>query len=379
MQYRDFGNLDYKVSALGFGAMRLPEDDKGNVRREEAVALIREGIDAGINFVDTAPLYNRGQSEEVVGEALADGYREKVWLSTKNQRVNDDPDDWRRRLEASMKKLRVDYLDVYHMWGISWKEFEEHLSIKDGPLAAARRAQDDGLFRHLFFSFHAPADDLIKIIDTGEFVGCTVQYNLIDRSNAKGIAYAAEKGLAVVIMGPVAGGRLAGPSRVFEGIPVTSSNTPELAIRYVLANPFVDCALSGMSTVSQLRENVAAASRPEPLSADELRTVEENLAEYHKLSELYCTGCNYCLPCSEKIPISRVLSLYNLARVYDFTDSARELYKEIGRTGFFARMNNAAACTSCGECAEKCPQDLDIPAELAKAHDVLGDEDDESR
>jgi hypothetical protein len=368
--------LDYKVSALGFGAMRLPVDEKDDVRREDAITLIRDGIDAGINYVDTAPLYNRGQSEEVVGEALGDGYREKVWLSTKNQRVNDDPDDWRRRLEASMQKLRVDYLDIYHMWGISWKEFEEHISIKNGPLAAARKAQDDGLFRHLFFSFHAPAEDLPKIIDTGEFVGCTVQYNLIDRSNEAGIAYAAEKGLAVVIMGPVAGGRLAGPSRVFEGIPVASTNTPELAIRYVLANPYVDCALSGMTTVLHLRENVAAASRPEPLTADELRTVEDNLSEYRKLSDLYCTGCNYCIPCPEKIPISRVLSLYNLARVYDFTDSARELYKEIGRTGFFARLNNAAACTACGQCIEKCPQDLDIPAELAKAHGLLGNEDD---
>jgi predicted aldo/keto reductase-like oxidoreductase len=376
MQYRDFGNLQYKVSALGFGAMRLPENEKGDVDRDYAVAIIREGIDAGINYVDTAPLYNRGRSEEVVGEALADGYRERVWLSTKNQRVNDDPDDWRRRLEASMKKLRADYLDVYHVWGISWKEFEEHLSTKNGPLAAARKAQNDGLFRHLFFSFHAPPEDLPKIIDTGEFVGCTVQYNLIDRKNEAGIAHAAAKGLAVVIMGPVGGGRLAGPSSVIEGAGFSAASTPELALRFVLANADVSCAISGMSSREQLVENLATASRPGRLLDEaEISRINENFDEYRRLAELYCTSCDYCKPCPEDVAISRVLALYNLARVYGLEEAAKKLYAEIGRVGFYAKMNNAAACTSCGECAEKCPQDLDIPEELAAAHAALADDD----
>ena len=375
MQYRDFGKLGYKVSALGFGAMRLPENENGDVDRDYAVSLIRDSIEAGVNYVDTAPLYNRGQSEEVVGEALTDGYRERVWLSTKNQRVNDDPDDWRRRLEESMTKLRVDYLDVYHMWGISWKEFEEHLTVKNGPLAAARKAQQDGLFRHLFFSFHAPAEDFTKIVDTGEFVGCTVQYNLIDRSNEAGIAHAAAKGLAVVIMGPVGGGRLAGPSSVIENLDVGAASTAELALRFVLANADVDCAISGMSTGGQLVENLATADRAEPLAAAELEAIKSSMEEYRELAELYCTSCNYCMPCPEKIAIPRILSLYNLARVYDLGEAAKKLYAEIGRTGFFARMNNAAACTECGECAEKCPQKLDIPEELAAAHAALADDD----
>jgi predicted aldo/keto reductase-like oxidoreductase len=375
MQYRDFGKLGYKVSALGFGAMRLPEDEEGNVRREEAIALIREGIDAGLNYVDTAPLYNRNQSEGVVGEALRDGYRERVWLSTKNQRVNDDPDDWRRRLDDSLQKLQTDYVDVYHMWGLSWKEFTEHLAIKNGPLAAARKAQEEGLFRHLFFSFHAPPEDFPRIVDTGEFVGCTAQYNLLDRRLEEGLAHAAAQGLAVVIMGPVGGGRLAGPSHVFEGLPVKAASTAEVALRFVLASPHVDCAISGMSSVGQLLENVAAASRPEALTAAECQTIKAGLGEYRQLADLYCTSCDYCMPCPEKIPISRILSLFSLARVYDLEEAARKLYAEIGRTGFFARMNNGSACTSCGECAEKCPQKLDIPEELAAAHAALADDD----
>jgi predicted aldo/keto reductase-like oxidoreductase len=375
MQYRELGKLGYQVSALGYGAMRLPEDEEGNVRRDEAVAVIRAGIDAGINYVDTAPLYNRNQSEAVVGEALQGGYRERVWLSTKNQRANDDADDWRRRLDESLRKLKTEYLDVYHVWGISWKEFTEHLSKKDGPLAAARRAQEDGLFRHLFFSFHAPPEDFFKIVDTGEFVGCTVQYNLIDRKNEAGIAYAAARGLAVVIMGPVGGGRLAGPSSVIEDAAFPAASAPELALRFVLANAGVSCAISGMSSREHLVENLATASRTDRLGAAELARINESFDEYRKLAELYCTGCDYCTPCPEKVAIPRVFALYNLARVYGLEEAAKKLYAEIGRVGFFAKMNNGAACNACGECAEKCPQKLDIPEELAAAHAALGDDD----
>jgi predicted aldo/keto reductase-like oxidoreductase len=261
------------------------------------------------------------------------------------------------------------------VWGIGWKEFTEHLSIKNGPLAAARRAREDGLFRHLFFSFHAPPEDFFKIVDTGEFVGCTVQYNLIDRKNEAGIAYAAARGLAVVIMGPVGGGRLAGPSSIIENLDVPAASTAELALRFVLANAGVSCAISGMSTREQLAENLATAARAEPITAAELEKIKSSMEEYRELAELYCTSCDYCMPCPEKVAIPRILSLYNLARVYDLGDAAKKLYAEIGRTGFFAAMNNASACNSCGECAEKCPQKLDIPEELAAAHAALAHDD----
>jgi predicted aldo/keto reductase-like oxidoreductase len=257
------------------------------------------------------------------------------------------------------------------MWGISWQQFEEHIAIKDGPLSAARKAQKDGLFRHLFFSFHAPPEDLFKIIDTAEFVGCTVQYNLVDRRNEAGLAYAAAKGLAVVIMGPVGGGRLAGPSSVVGNLDVPAASTAELALRFVLANPNVSCAISGMSNLAQLRENVATASREERLGAAEVARINESFEECRKLAELYCTGCDYCAPCPEGVAISRVLLLYSLARVYGLEEAAKKLYYDIGRTGFYAKMKDAAACTACGDCVEKCPQKLDIPAELAEAHAAL--------
>lgn len=369
MQYRDFGSLGFKVSGLGFGAMRLPENERGEVDRDAAVTLIRAAVDAGINYIDTAPLYNRGQSEGVVAEALASGYREKVWLSTKNNNFT-DPGEWRRLLEKQLTTLRVPYVDVYHLWGINWETWSQKI-IPRGILTAARRAHSEGLFRHLFFSFHGPPDDVNKLIDTGEFAGCTVQYNLIDRRLEKSIAYARAKGLGVVVMGPVGGGRLAGPSAILDNLAAPAAHTAELALRFVLANPDVSCALSGMSTPAMLAENVAVASRTEPLSETELAAIRAKLDEYEKLAQLYCTGCDYCLPCPEKIPIGRIFHLYTLLRVYKLEEPARRLYAEIGRTGFYATHANASACTGCGECATKCPQRLDIPKELAAAHAAL--------
>jgi predicted aldo/keto reductase-like oxidoreductase len=213
-------------------------------------------------------------------------------------------------------------------------------------------------------------------VDTGEFTGCTVQYNLLDRRHEEGMRYAAARGLAVAVMGPVGGGRLAGPSAVLRDADVAAANTAELALRFVLANADVACALSGMSTAAQLRANVGTASREAALTASELAALKARMAEFQKLADLYCSGCDYCMPCPENIPISRIFALYNLARVYELDEAARRLYGEIGKTGFYAKMNNAGACNECGQCADKCPQKLDVPTELAAAHRVLARDDD---
>ena len=177
---------------------------------------------------------------------------------------------WRSGWRRSLRKLDMDYVDFYHMWGIGWQQYQERIDAKRGPLAAARRAQDEGLIRHLCFSFHDAPDALIRLIDTGHFESMTVQYNLLDRANEEGIAHARERGLGVVIMGPVGGGRLAAFSpEINRLVPGGARSTPELALRFVLSNPGVSVALSGMSSVQMVEENVATASRLEPLSDDE--------------------------------------------------------------------------------------------------------------
>lgn len=364
MQYRDFGKTGAKVSLLGFGAMRLPEDE------QPAVALMRRAFELGVNYFDTAPGYDAGRSEQYVGKALK-GIRDRVYLSTKNPCEGDPTaDGYRRRLEESLQRLDTDYIDFYHYWGIEWKTFEEMIMAPHGPMEEAERLREQGVIRHISFSFHDQPKYLLRMIDSGKFESTLVQYNLLDRTNEAGIAHARSKGLGVAVMGPVGGGRLAAPSaRLQQMIPGGVKTTAEMALRFVMANPNVCTALSGMSTLPQLEENVAVASRDEPLNADERRRVEEILAETRRLCDLYCTGCKYCMPCPNAVDIPTVFELVNYYRVYGLEDYARSRYARL-----VARGRGADRCVECAECEGKCPQKIAIMAQLRDAHQTLGGE-----
>ncbi len=246
MQYREFGKTGIKISALGFGAMRLPQkqvNGKDVFDVEESIKIIHRAFELGVNYIDTAPYYCDGESEVIVGKALK-GWRDKVYLSTKNPIEDDSGVNYRGRLESSLKKLDVDYIDFYHMWGINWQTYEEKIIAPDGPLQAALKAKEEGLIKHLSFSFHDIPENMIKLIDTGHFETVLCQYNILDRKNEEAIAHAKAKGLGVVIMGPVGGGRLGAPSQVIQNLlPGKSTSSAELALRFVISNPNVTCAL----------------------------------------------------------------------------------------------------------------------------------------
>jgi predicted aldo/keto reductase-like oxidoreductase len=374
MQYRPFGRTGLKISALGFGAMRLPETTVGGKTVfdvDAGVALIRRALDLGVNYVDTAPYYCDGESEAIVGKALK-GRRDEVMLSTKNPIETASGADWRGRLEKSLKKLDVGSIDFYHMWGISWKAYTDSIVVKDGPLEAAVQAKREGLIKHLSFSFHDAAENLPKLIDTGAFETMLVQYNLLDRANEAGIAYAQKRGLGVVIMGPVGGGRLGAPSPAIRSLlPGKVSSSAEIALRFVLSNPAVSCALSGMSNLAQLEENARIAANAAPLSAAELEQVTAAMAENKKLEGLYCTGCNYCMPCPFGVNIPLNFQLMNYHRVYGITDYARGEYSRIGKVDWM-KGKPASDCTECGDCETKCPQKLEIRRQLKDTAAALG-------
>lgn len=375
MIYREFGKTGIKVSTLGFGAMRLPMvemDGKKYIDEDKAIPVIHRALELGVNYVDTAPYYCDGLSEVTVGKALK-GHRDKVYLSTKNPIEDASYDHFLERLEKSLKKLDTDYIDFYHMWGISLKTFEEKINKPDGPLKAALKAKEQGLIKHLSFSFHDKPENMIKIIDTGYFETVLCQYNLLDRANERSIEYAHEKGLGTAIMGPVGGGRLGAPSAVIqEMLKGKTKSTAEMALRFVLANQNVSLALSGMSTIEMVEENAAVASIPGILTLEELKKVEEMLEENKRLSELYCTGCNYCMPCPQGLNIPHIFKLMNYNRVYGLKDYAKEEYsklKDIGnKTG-----KPADACVECGACEAKCPQHLKIINQLKETRAALDD------
>jgi uncharacterized protein len=373
MIYKEFGKTGVKVSALGFGAMRLPmieKEGKKYVDEDKAIQTIHRAFELGVNYIDTAPYYCESLSEAAVGKALK-GWRDKVYVSTKNPIENASGDDFRKRLEKSLKNLDVDSIDFYHMWGINWKAYKDNIDVLNGPLQAAYRAKEEGLIKHMSFSFHDAPENMLKIIDTGNFETVLCQYNLLDRANEASIAHAHEKGLGVVIMGPVGGGRLGAPSPIIQDmLKGKTKSTAEMALRFVLANPNVTVALSGMSTIEMVEENAAVASIPGTLTNEEIKRVEEMLEENRRLSELYCTGCNYCMPCPSGLNIPHIFKLMNYNRVYGLKDYASDEYAKL------LDVNNkigqaASACLECGACESKCPQHLEIINQLKQSHIAL--------
>jgi predicted aldo/keto reductase-like oxidoreductase len=372
MTYRAMGATGVRLSSLGFGCMRFPMKNPTTVDRDKAIPMLHRAYQLGVNYFDTGKHYCAGDSERTLGEALKGMDRSKVYVSTKYAEEKPTAADLREKFEASLKLLDLEFVDFYHFWGISWKHFEEKLSVKGGPLEAYLRLKEEGLAKHLSFSFHAEPEDIKKLVDTGYFESMLCQYNFLDRRCEQGIAYAASKGLGVVIMGPVGGGRLGNQSDVIARMAPGGGavGTPELALRFVLANPGVSVALSGMNTMEQLEQNLATASRGDYLSAKERELIVQTAEQNQKFMDLYCTGCRYCMPCPHEVSIPRIFEAMNLSRVWGLHEPARKMYADIGANRWNPGMR-ADACQECGECEEKCPQKIPIIKQLAESHKAL--------
>jgi len=276
----------------------------------------------------------------------------------------------RRVLERSLTKMGTDHIDCYLFHGIGWDHFND-VQTQGQWIEDAMKAKEEGLIRHIGFSFHDKVDNMIKLIDTGYFELVLCQYNLLDRSNEIGMKYAHDKGLGVVVMGPLAGGRIAGlPDEIAKSLGMNVKSTVELALKFVLSNPSVSCAISGMGSVKMVTQNVKVASARADLTLEELDGVNKMMIENKKLAELYCTGCNYCLPCPQGVNIPHIFRLMNYHKVYGITDYARKSYSEIGRSKK-SPGNRADACNKCGECEAKCPQKLDIRKQLVESGEAL--------
>jgi len=375
MLYKEFGKTGIKLSALGFGAMRLPMSQSGDqeiVDDEKAIPVIQKAFELGVNYIDSAPYYCNNLSEVTVGKALK-GWHNKVYVSTKNPVEDSSGAHWRERLEKSLKNLDIDYIDFYHMWGIGLEDFRTNMDVPDGPVEAALKARDEGLIKHISFSYHDKPENFAPIVDSGYFESVLMQYNLMDRSNEKNIDYAQEKGLGVVIMGPVGGGRLGAPSPVIsELLKEKSQSSAETALRFVLSNPHVNVALSGMNTLEMVEENAKVASVGGRLTEAELERITSMMGEHKKLAELYCTGCNYCKPCPQGINIPYIFELMNYHRIYGLTDFARGEYKEAREGKTWEKTKTAEACVECGTCESKCPQHIEIIRQLKETEAALG-------
>jgi len=380
VKYRKFGRLDWRASALGFGAMRLPviDGDPARIDEAEAIRMMRYAIDQGVNYVDTAYGYHRGNSEALVGKALEDGYREKVKLATKmpTWMVNSQA-DMDRFLDEQLGRLQTDSIDLYLLHGLNRERWPKLRDLN--VLEWAESAVADGRIGHLGFSFHDEYELFREIVDGYDgWVLSQIQYNYMDaeyQAGTRGLRYAASKGLAVVVMEPIAGGNLAiPPPQAIQAIwdEAEVKRTPaEWALQWVWNQPEVSIALSGMSTMDQVAENVESASRSGPgtLSDAELKLIARVREKYPEYGFVGCTGCGYCTPCPEGVDIPRIFDLYN---EYHRRGRDGAIVRRYGET--VAPGERAGRCARCGECEALCPQQLPIRDLLSKAARIFESE-----
>jgi len=403
MKYRKMGSLGWDVSALGFGAMRLPEDKvkdekkgekKSSIKEDEAIEMIRYAIDNGVNYIDTAYPYHGGESEVLVGKALQDGYREKVHLTTKLPMwMVKKTEDFDTFLNQQVERLQTNP-DIYLFHGLNKAGAEK---IKNLNLfEKMEQAKAKGLFKYIGFSFHDNFEVFKEIIDMYDWDCCQIQYNYLDiefQAGTAGLKYAKSKDIAVIIMEPIKGGKLAIPEDKLDLYPEIKKalelskikrNTPDWALQFVWNHPEVSVVLSGMSTMQQVVENIDSANKSEIniLTEDELATISELREAYGKYNVAPCTSCGYCVPCPNGVSIPFVLGLLNdlayrgesgkerITSYYNYLVKTQEDIEERKSKG--EKFGGAAIlCIQCGECLDKCPQQIEIPDFMEKANEIF--------
>ena len=388
MKYRQMGRLPWEVSALGFGCMRLPTRSVNRLRAEttESVRIIRHGIDLGINYVDTAWIYHMGDSEKVLGQALADGYRDKVHLTTKLPTfLVRKTEDFDRYLNAQLERLATDHLDIYLLHALDRGGFEKAKRL--GLVEKMVKARDEGLIRHIGFSFHDTLPVFKDIVDYYDWDVCQIQYNYMDtgmQATTDGLVYAHSKGIAVVIMEPLKGGRLANPPA--EALEIMRASgidrTPvDWALQFLWNRPEVSVVLSGMGSAAMIDENCASADRSGVgiLTEKEEQVISDLAEVYRRRIVVPCTACEYCMPCPSGVNIPQNFAILNNVSMEDRSLrrwQVKRSYKKLVRDADRLDMDNpngsAVLCAECGRCATKCPQGIDIPSELKKVEAALG-------
>ena len=377
MLYRTLGKTNEKVSALGFGCMRLPiiNGDTTKIDEEKATKMIRHAIDEGVNYIDTAYPYhgtgmgNGGESEPFVGRALKDGYREKVKLATKLPswaiKTREDMDKY---LNEQLERLQTEYIDFYLVHALnagSWENLKK-LGIDEFLDSAIK----DGRIKYAGFSFHDKLEVFKGIVDYYDWSFCQIQYNYLDedfQAGTEGLKYAADRGLGVVIMEPLRGGKIVRdlPKEVmntFDKAEIKRSPA-EWALRWVWNHPEVSVVLSGMNVMDNVTENLKTASvaAPNSLTEEELEVLDEVKKVFKDRIKVNCTACEYCMPCPAGVNIPKNFSCYNEYSLFVTPETEQELKKVYNSVG---SQERADKCVECGKCESHCPQAIKIREEL---------------
>ena len=374
MNYRNdkYGN---PISALGFGCMRFPRK-QGRIDFEETEKQILESYRLGVNYYDTAYIYPG--SEAVLGEILEkNGIREKVKIATKlphylilNMQAME------RLFQEQLKRLRTDYVDYYLMHMLcdvdTWQRMKD-MGIEDW----LEEKKKSGAIRQVGFSYHGNSDMFCKLVDAYEWDFCQIQYNYMDehtQAGRRGLNHAHDKGLPVIIMEPLRGGKLVNnlpdeARKIFSDS--LKNHTPaQWAFRWLWDQKEVTCVLSGMNSMEMLRDNVQTASTAEvgELTDEDRKMLKAVERAINAKLKVPCTGCGYCMPCPKGVDIPGTFAAYNRR----YTEGKFSGFREYFMCTLVRKNHTSASnCIGCGKCEKHCPQGIQIRKELENARKEL--------
>lgn len=367
MRYRRMPKIKDKLSILGLGLMRLPTTSEDKLDEEKCLEMMHYALDNGVNYFDTAWPYHQGESEPLLGKFLDQVPREKIYIASKMPcwlvKTTSDLDSY---LDQQLERLRTDHIDYYLLHSLhkhSWKEMRK-LKVLDW----LEKARADGKIRHIGFSFHDKYPVFKQIADGYDWDFCQLMLNYFDTHNQAGMngyKLAVKKNMGVIAMEPLRGGKLVQhvPQSI-EAIWRKSKyrwNPVQRALNWVWNLPDCTMALSGMSNMEQLKENIRLANkgRADILDAKELKIYNQARLEYIRRIAVPCSECGYCLPCPHQVAIPGNFGVYNEAIMFDSKERHAREYKL-----WIPEAKRADKCVKCGECLSKCPQHIDIPSRL---------------
>ena len=369
MHYKQYGNTNMKVSAIGFGAMRYDEEDIAAGRFEKCAEIPLYAFSKGINYWDTAPFYCEDKSEIVTGIALSQVKRSDVYVTSKTNfntlGQGTGYDAFRSRLEKSLDRLQTDYIDFYHMWCmLSLDSWEKHMETLYGHFEQAKK---EGLIRNIVFSSHMQGNDIEEVIKTDKFKGMLLGYNALNyRFRQSGIESAYEHGMGVVVMNPLGGGMIPENPKAFSYLTEgTDLTVPQAALRFVASHKEITVTLAGCTTKKHVDDAVKAVENLEEKPAKNIvKAYEDKGISLNNL----CTGCGYCNACPKGIEIPKYMDAYNIKILAGGNQACLDRL----RMHWGSSIEPTKECIACNKCEKLCTQHLPIMNRLTEISKMEG-------
>lgn len=374
MNYKQYGNLGFEVSSVGFGGMRFDT----SLPEQENVDLLRYAFDKGVTYFDTAPGYSEDQSEIIYGKAFEQmkAQRDRYYVSTKGMPTDfDTADKAIAAVEKSLSRLKVDTIDFYHIWCLRKPEHYELAMQPGGQYEGLLKCQQRGLIQHIVCSTHMPGEEIKGIVRDGKVKGILMGINALNfMYRWDGVEAAHQAGLAVVAMNPLGGGLIPKNEQEFAFLSQHGEGATQAALRFCIGSPEITVTLVGFTTREHIDAACEAAEKAKTLSPEDLESLKSNLSlNFNRL----CTGCGYCMGlCPKDIPVASYMMFYNHKLISN--PSEKEIAKNMDfdhNWGILVgRKAEAGVCIACGRCEQACTQHLDIVnrlKELARIEETL--------